>query len=243
MMQNVKTDLHTHCLPSLDDGAVDVRESIAMLRESVRQGIRTVAATPHFYYGDNTVEQFLSDRQQALDTLNQRITCTPDLTGRIRIIPGAEVLLRQGISRIDLRPLCLWDTNAILIELPFMNPPNWLYDELEDIALGQRLTVILAHVDRYRHWYSTSEIAQLMDLPDLVVQLNAEAFLDAHEYRRLRKWLPQPQRLVLGSDMHHADRRTPNIQPACQQMQRHRKCGRDWLAQMMADADDLLYTL
>ena len=243
MTQSIKTDLHSHCLPGIDDGAIDLRESIAMLRESLRQGVRTVVATPHFYYGNSTVEAFLEDRQQALERLQQRIACTPELAGRLRLIPGAEVLVRRGIGQIDLRPLCMRDTHAILLEMPFMPPPGWLYDELEDIALGQRLTVILAHVDRYRHWYSTTEIARLMDFPDLVVQINAEAFLDGHEYRRLRRWLPQPKRLVLGSDMHHADRRAPNILPACQKMQRHRRCGREWVAQMLDGADELLYSI
>lgn len=241
MIPSVTVDLHSHCLPGIDDGAVDVRESVRMLQDSLLQGVHTVVATPHFYYGDTTVEAFLDAREQALQTLRQRIACTPELTGRMRLLLGAEVLLRRGLGQIDLRPLCMQGTDAILLELPFMSPPAWLYDEVEEIALGQRLTVILAHVDRYRHWYSSAEVAQLMTLPDLVVQLNADAFLDGHEYRRLRHWLPQPQRLMLGSDMHHADHRAPHIAAACQKMRRHYRCGRRWLALMAQSGEELLH--
>ncbi len=240
MMPKNAIDFHSHCLPGIDDGAVNVQESVLMLRDSLAQGIRTVAATPHFYYGDSSVETFLDTRAQALHTLQQRIACAPELTGRIHLVLGAEVLLRRGISAVDLRPLCMQGTDALLLELPFMPPPAWLYDEVEDIALGQRLTIILAHVDRYRPWYSSAEIAQLMSLPDLVVQLNADVFLDNRAYRRLRHWLPQPQRLVLGSDMHHADHRTSHMALACQKMQRHQRCGRQWLALMEETGQKLL---
>lgn len=240
MSPNITIDFHSHCLPGIDDGAVNAQESVLMLRDSLAQGIRTVAATPHFYYGDCPIETFLTARTQALHSLEQKIACAPELAGRIRLVPGAEVLLRRGISTIDLRPLCLQGTDILLLELPFMSPPAWLYDEVEDIALGQRLTVLLAHIDRYRPWYSSAEIAQLMSLPDLVVQLNADAFLNRRAYRQLRHWLPQPQRLVMGSDMHHADRRASHMAAACRKMLRHRRCGRQWLALMAQSGQALL---
>lgn len=242
MTQSVRVDFHSHCLPGIDDGAVHIQESIGMLQESARQGIRTVVATPHFYYCDRSVEEFLAAREQAITALSREMAHIPDLSGRLHLIPGAEVLLRRGISRIDLRPLCIRGTDAVLLELPFMPAPHWLYEELEDIALGQRLTVILAHVDRYRPWYSSDEIAQLLQLPDAVAQLNAETFLDRRAYRRLRRWLPRSDRLVLGSDMHHLQSRAPNIEPACRKMRRHHRCGQQWLSLMEQTADELLQT-
>lgn len=241
MTQSIRIDFHSHCLPGIDDGAAHAQESVGMLRQSLRQGIRTIVATPHFYDGAGAPEAFLRVRDHAMAVLQQEMACAPELSGRLRLIPGAEVLLRRGIGRVDLRPLCIRDTNAVLLELPLMTPQPWVYDELEDIALGQRLTVILAHVDRYRHWYSSAEIARLTQLPDAVVQLNAEAFLDPRAYRRLRRWLPRPDRLVLGSDMHHLHSRPPNIGPACQKMRWRRRCGQQWLAQMAQTADELLY--
>ncbi len=243
MTPRIGIDFHSHCLPGIDDGAVDVRESVAMLREALRQGIHTVVATPHFYYGDVSPEQFFARRDEALATLERQLRCESDLAGRLRLIPGAEVLLRRGVGRLDLRPFCLRGTDAVLLELPFMEPPNWLWDELESIALEQRLTVILAHADRYRPWYSKGVMASVMDYPDLVVQLNADVFLDRHEYRRLREWLPETERLVLGSDMHHIDRRAPHISVASEQMVRHRfgrRSGRLWLEQMARDGAALL---
>ena len=40
-------DLHCHLLPGVDDGALDLEDSVAMARRAQREGIGTVCATPH----------------------------------------------------------------------------------------------------------------------------------------------------------------------------------------------------
>ena len=226
-------DFHSHCLPSMDDGAVDAAESAAMLEASAQQGVTTVVATPHFYRSEENIASFLTRRTQAAQKM---VDCIPeDMT----VLLGAEVLLQKGLSRLNLAPLCIEGTRRILIELPFVQPEDWIFEEMENIALAQRLDVILAHVDRYMPWYSTKEMADMIDFPGLSVQLNAEAFLDAKTFRALRKWLPQPTRLVLGSDMHHADTRKPNLGPAYRKLQK-KMIGRRWFAQVESDSEQLL---
>ncbi len=217
----------------MDDGAVDATECASMLAASAEQGVDTVVATPHFYRSEENIASFLSRRAAAVQRMEG---CVPE---GMTVILGAEVLLQKGISRFDLSPLCIEGTRRILIELPFMPPENWVYEEMENIALAQRLDVILAHVDRYMPWYSHEKIATMMDFPGLSVQLNGEVFLDAKAFRALRHWLPQPKRLVLGSDMHHINVRQPNLGQACRKMQ-HNILGRRWLAQVERDGELLL---
>ena len=226
-------DFHSHCLPMMDDGAVDADEAVAMLRASAAQGVQTVVATPHFYRSEETITTFLQRRTAAVQRLEGHI---PD---GMTLVLGAEVLLQRGLSRLDLRELCIQGTNQILIELPFMPPENWVCEEMENIALEQRLDVVLAHVDRYMDWYSKEDIASMVDLPGVSVQLNGEAFLDAATFRALRRWLPQPKRLVLGSDMHHIDRRQPNLEQAYKSLCRKAQ-GRRWAAQIEQIAPALL---
>ena len=226
-------DFHSHCLPAMDDGAVDVAECAAMLAESARQGIDTVVATPHFYRSEENVASFLSRRDVAAQQMAEHI---PE---GMTVLLGAEVLLQKGLSKVDLSPLCIEGTRRILIELPFMSPEEWIFEEMENIALAQRLDVILAHVDRYMSWYSDKKMAAMMDFPALAVQLNAEAFLDARVLRALRRWLPQPKRVVLGSDMHHIDTRQPNLGQACDKIRR-KIGGRRLLAQVEQDSKTVL---
>lgn len=204
-----------------------------MLAESARQGVHTVIATPHFYRSQEDIPEFLRRRTVAAQQMADSV---PD---GMRIILGAEVLLQKGLSKQDLHPLCLEGTNKILIELPFSPPSAWLYEEMENIALEQRLDVILAHVDRYMPWYSHGEMATMMDFPDLSVQLNGEAFSYAGAFRALRRWLPHSERIVFGSDMHHAVHRAPNLEQAYRKLKR-KSIGRQWLEKARQTSPALL---
>ena len=44
-------DLHTHILPGLDDGPVDMDSALAQCDEAARDGIETMVATPHMFNG------------------------------------------------------------------------------------------------------------------------------------------------------------------------------------------------
>ena len=230
----MRVDCHSHCLPAMDDGAKTVEQALEMLTESCRQGVDTVLATPHFYAGAETVEQFLQRREASVAMLAPRLT-----QGHPRLVMGAEVLMRRGISRLDLRPLCIEGTDCLLLELPFAPPPSWLFEEVESIILGQRVRVILAHVDRYQPWYNERQIRELADLPDVVMQLNGQAFLKRRDFCRLRRWLPAEPPLLLGSDMHNTDSRPPLLGQVYSRLLRQRR-GRRWLEEMDDTADDLM---
>ena len=45
-------DLHSHILPSLDDGAQDLSDSLLMAKMAVKNGTKIIAGTPHSYYLD-----------------------------------------------------------------------------------------------------------------------------------------------------------------------------------------------
>lgn len=197
----------------------------AMLRAAAEQGAEMVVATPHFYWGDHTVDSFLKQRGVAAAALQPYAKELPPIK------LGAEVLLREGISRVDLRPLCLEGTNILLVELPFMRAPGWLVEELENISYNQNLTIMLAHLDRYMPWYSTERIAALLELPGVIVQLNADSLADRRYLKMLSAWLPRMRRLVLGSDMHDTSDRAPMLDKAVARMEKKR-FGRMWLEQM-----------
>lgn len=215
-------DFHAHCLPAVDDGAANVDASRTMLKQAEEQGAVAVIATPHFYWGHHTVEDFLRKRQKAFDSLMPHKKELPQL------LLGAEVLLREGISKVDLRPLCIEGTNILLVELPFMRPPYWVFEELEEIAYTQKLTIMLAHLDRYMPWYSAERLDKLMELPGVIIQINAEMLVDRRGFRALCKWMGFPRRLVLGSDMHNPDNQGPLLDKAVRTLSRSR-AGRDWL--------------
>lgn len=227
------TDFHSHCLPNLDDGAADVNTAVAMLRAVAEQGVDTVVATPHFYIGQHDLPTFLRDRQEAYERLCPNIT--EDMP---RVLLGAEVLIREGVSRCDLRPLCLEGTNILLVEMPFAAPPYWLLEELERIVYGQEVTLMFAHLDRYLAWYSHNHFEMLMDLPDSIMQVNADSVADKKYFASLCRHLPDTRRMVMGSDMHDMEYRCPRISQAAKVMSKSRD-GRIWLERIARTTEHL----
>lgn len=217
----------------MDDGARDLKMACGMLKMAAEQGVERVMATPHFYWGNDTVTSFLEDRAHCYAQLQ------PHLAGLPEVRLGAEVLLREHVSTQDLRPLCLEGTDVLLVELPFMPPPGWMIEELENITYNHKVTIMLAHLDRYMPWYSASKLAPLLELPDVIVQINAESIADRGYFRLLRKWLPDCPRLVLGSDMHDLTDRAPQMAEAVRLLQKKR-VGREWLERIEQTTDELL---
>lgn len=213
----------------MDDGAATAAESVCLLRASREQNIGTVVATPHFYAGQETVEQFLERRDAALKRLRCAWEAANEPEDSVRIVTGAEVLVRENISHTDLRGLCIGDTPYILLELPFGFIPKWLHEEVENIVFGQGLLPIMAHVDRYMPWYDTERIGEMLDFPDLVAQINAQTVIDRRGERDLFRWLPPVERLVIGSDMHNTTDRGQTIGAAVKRLH-HSSRGRRWLS-------------
>lgn len=214
-------DFHSHVLPGIDDGSTSVEESVAMLRLEGAQGIRHVVATPHFYPGQDTPERFLQRRARAAQALAGYAEL-PKLT------LGAEVYFFRGMSESDaLRELTIGQSRYILIEMP---PAPWsqdLYRELEAVRARQGITPVIAHIDRYIGPFRTYGIPERLAQMPVLVQANAEFFLDRGTAGMALRMLKGNQIQVLGSDCHDLADRKPNLGDAVQRIRR--KLGTDVL--------------
>lgn len=210
-------DFHSHVLPGIDDGSHSLEESIAMLRMEAEQGVSHVIATPHFYPRHDTPEDFLRKRREAEDLLREEMKKHSDLPA---LSVGAEVYYFPGISNSEaMAELTIDHKKCILIEMP---TPPWsdaMYRELEGLYTKQGLIPIVAHVDRYIGRFRTFGIPQrLAELP-VLVQANAEFFLDRTTAAMALKLLKADQIQLLGSDCHNLTDRKPNLAQAIQRIE------------------------
>lgn len=205
-------DFHSHILPGIDDGSSNVEESIAMLQMEAEQGIRRVVATPHFYPQHDNPERFLKRRARAERKLRDEMEYFSELP---EVSIGAEVYFFRGISDSDIiSELTIDQKRCILIEMP---QPPWtesMYRELEGIYIKRGLTPIIAHVDRYIGRFRTFGIPKrLAELP-VLVQANANFFLDRTTSSMAMKMLRTGGIHLLGSDCHNLRSRKPNLDSA-----------------------------
>lgn len=208
------TDFHTHVLPGMDDGSASVSESIAMLREAFLQGITHVVATPHFYPQKDTPEEFLRRRQVAEDRLREQMARETDLPS---LSVGAEVYFFPGMSNSDtLSLLTIGKNRYIMLEL--VNSPwsEYIYQEVQGIYEKQGLTPIIAHVDRYIRPFRTYGIPYRLEELPVLVQANADFFLNRRTASLALRLLKSDRIHLLGSDCHNLSDRAPNMGNAAQ---------------------------
>ena len=125
-------DIHTHILPGMDDGSVSLEESLAMAKESARQGVRLLAATPHFYATQEDPNSFLRRREKSLALLESAWQDSfPTL------LVGAEVRYFDGISRVEkIAHLTLDHTRILLLEMPFTSWSRRMVEEVVELQRG-----------------------------------------------------------------------------------------------------------
>ena len=211
-----RTDFHSHILPGVDDGSRSVKESLKMLSMEADQGIHRVVATPHFYANHDTPELFLKRREAALACLREGMAAHPELP---EIIPGAEVYYFSGMSESEVLPaLTIGGSSFLLLEMPQGPWTQAMYREMEEIYVKRGITPIIAHVDRYISPFRTQGIPKRLEELPVLVQANAEFFLNRYTARMALRMLQQENIHLLGSDCHDLTSRKPNLGAALEQI-------------------------
>lgn len=205
-------DFHSHILPGIDDGSRSVEESIALLRKEAEQGVSHVVATPHFYPQHDSPDHFLEKRAEAEAILREEMRKHSDLP---TLSVGAEVYFFHGISDSDaISRLTIDQKRCILIEMPWASWTDAMFQELEGLYNKQNLLPVVAHVDRYLGRFRTYGIPDRLAQMPVLVQANAEFFLNKATSAMALRLLKKDQIHLLGSDCHNLTSRKPNLMEA-----------------------------
>lgn len=200
-------DLHTHVLPGMDDGSGSVAESLEMLEAIAAQGISHVAATPHFYAGENGLEIFLDRRAAAAAEL--RRYCRR--AGLPKLLLGAEVRYFEGMSRTEgLEALRIEGSELLLLELPFSVWPDRLIGEVSELCRRPGIQIVLAHIERYFD-RQPPELWDRLWKAGALNQCNAGFFLRWRTRRKALRMLERGRIHFIASDCHNPSTRPPRL--------------------------------
>lgn len=199
-------DIHTHILPGMDDGSVSLEESLAMAKESARQGVRLLAATPHFYATQEDPNSFLRRREKSLALLESAWQ-----EGFPTLLVGAEVRYFDGISRVEkIAHLTLDHTRILLLEMPFTSWSRRMVEEVVELQRSRGLQVLLAHVERYLK-DQDGQVWETFRQNGVWMQCNANFFLRWQTKRKAQALFKKGEIQMLGSDTHNMTTRPPNL--------------------------------
>ena len=234
------TDLHTHILPEMDDGAKSVEMSLEMLRQERAQGIDTVVLTPHFYRDRERPSHFIDRRKKAARKLAQALIDMPEDQRELypRLCLGAEVAWVPNLSEWDELPqLCLGRSRHILIEPPFTPWNDYMIRQLYDLPGRTGITPVIAHLERY-YGIQRKEMIDEIIATGLPVQMSADALLHPLRRGRALNLLKTGCVHVVASDCHDLDNRQVNLAAAMRVVEK--KLGADVRNRLERQADYLI---
>jgi tyrosine-protein phosphatase YwqE len=162
------TDMHSHLLPGIDDGAPDVTTSIHLIKGLMELGYKKLITTPHIYpdlYPNNR-NTILNAYAVLKDQLKQEEI-------DIDIHPAAEYFIDEMFAaRLQKGEelLCL-KGNMVLIEISFVSPPRELNHVIFDMVTGGYQPII-AHPERYAYYNYNKDTYEQFKHQGCLLQVN-----------------------------------------------------------------------
>lgn len=195
-------DIHSHLLPSVDDGTKSFDETLQLLIQMHSFGIKNLVLTPHIMESvwENSSE-FLKLRFNELTTFLKQSNFS-----QIQLQLAAEYMLDGKFNTLlkQERLLTLKD-NFLLVEMSYLSPPVNLYETIFDIQIAG-YKPILAHPERYRFLHNNFEEYRKLKNAGCYFQLNLLSLSNYYGndvHQMAIKLLKEKLIDFAGSDTHH----------------------------------------
>ncbi len=205
---SVRTELHFHLLPGVDDGPTDDGESIDLARLAVEDGTGRVVVTPHVRLAD----------LELLEALTARLQGVLRAAGvELELQPGGELAPDDvaSLGQAELDRLAHGPAHGrwVLLEAPLFSgtrPLEAAAEELRERGFG----VLIGHPERSS--VTPDSVIRRQIARGAVLQLNASSLTGSHGGEARRKgiaWARSGVPFVLASDA-HSPARPPQLTPA-----------------------------
>ena len=203
-------DIHSHILPSIDDGAKNIDETMELLKEAQDAGFEAIVATPH--YMEDYYETGSKEREILVQGIYQKFRHY-DINTKLYL--GNEIYISDNIMKLleEGKASTINDTSYVLFEMPLQEEPENVYDIAYEM-IRNKLVPILAHPERYLFIYHDIEL--LYDLVDLgvLMQANYASIMGYYGERAqiiVEKLLESDMVHFLASDVHKPNTIYPKI--------------------------------
>lgn len=213
-------DIHSHIVFGVDDGAQTLEESMSLIEEAYRQGVRTIVATSHrrkglFETSEETIWAHFQQVKERAQVLFPTVT----------LIYGGELYLTQDMLEKleDQQVPTMGGTRYVLIEFSMTTPWKTIQKSVNAVTL-LGLTPIIAHLERYDALaFDRGRVEELI-AKGALIQVNSNHVLKsrwigdaAKRFKKRAKFLLNHGLVhCVASDMHNLEARPPYMQAAYQ---------------------------
>lgn len=195
------TDIHSHLIPGIDDGAKSLDDSISLILGLQSLGYKKLITTPHvmFDYYRNDNEKIVGGLKRLREALKlHKID--------MEIDAAAEYYLDDHfVELIAKKELLTFGDNMVLFELSFFEEPRMLDQVIFNLQL-EGYKPVLAHPERYAYWHRSMDVYEKLVDKGVLLQANLGSFsgnygpevMKVAEKLAANDWIS-----LLGSDTHH----------------------------------------
>lgn len=193
------TDLHSHLIPSVDDGTKSLDQSVDILQQLQELGFKKVITTPHImsHRFPNTQETIYAGYELLKNELvKQNIS--------IELEVAAEYYYDEHfLELINKKDILTFGENYVLFELSYHVKPFGLEQTVSKL-LEAGYKPVLAHPERYTYYSSESHYMYLKEM-GLLFQINAistQKFYGKKVNKAVEKIIDLGIVDFIGSDIH-----------------------------------------
>lgn len=208
------TDIHTHLLPGVDDGAGSLEEAVEAIRALAGSGVKNIWLTPH------VMDRMPEDYKERFK--EQYALLYPLVPDGISIRLAAEYMLDACFLRHLENGLLPLGNNHVLVETSYAAPPLDLDGLLFKITL-EGYTPVLAHPERYTYMSGRNytrlkkrgclfqmNLLSVMGFYGKTAEKKASALLGDGFYDFVGTDIHNLERFVKGATLRHLSRKKMN---------------------------------
>jgi protein-tyrosine phosphatase len=164
----LKTDMHSHLLPGIDDGSPDLETSLQLIRSMTEMGFTKLITTPHIMW-----DMYKNTREIILEKLKVLRTAVKEEGLAVEINAAAEYFLDDYVAGLlkNNEPLLTVSGNMVLVEFSLAHPSMSLKDILFEMQM-QGYQPIIAHPERYIYLERNKEFYDELKDIGCLFQLN-----------------------------------------------------------------------
>ena len=176
------TDIHSHVIWGVDDGAETEEETQQMLRAAAADKITRIICTPHVTPG---VYEFQEERFQAHFWAAQEFIAREGLP--LQLYRGAELLYTDSTPRMlrEHKVPTLAGSRYALIEFSPTDSKEHIFDAVQKVA-GAGFVPVIAHLERYPAISKSDQVLELRNRFRALVQINARTLIRKQPFFRRR---------------------------------------------------------
>jgi tyrosine-protein phosphatase YwqE len=199
----VGTDMHSHFIPGIDDGAKTIEDSLKLIGRMSEFGFRKVITTPHVMsdHFKNTPEII----REGLAVVREAVK---EAGIGIEVEAAAEYYLDDGfLHKLENDELLTFGDKYLLFEVSYINCPENFREIIFNMQIkGYR--PVMAHPERYPFWFGRIDTYREFRDAGVLLQINANSLVGYYgiEARRTAEKLIDNELVdLIGSDMHKVE--------------------------------------